>query len=321
MKKEIYCTRFNNSLSSYYLEPFISQNFNLLLSPSDEIKSDQILLLSMPYEINDSIIRFLEQGGKCIIDGLWESNIFGIDHLSDWKKQCLILISSDRQDINGFKTVSIPQWFWYSESLWYSSLGYDQYLPDFTKKYKKMFMPIRRQKSARDKFFNLINSELDNSIWSYVEKGKRLPGYPDGHDIEDQRYFNENWYDSTWFSMVVETSTDFNDGLFVTEKTCKPLAYYHPFMIFGQPGTLKQIRNWGFETFPELFDETYDDIENIDQRIERIVQSVKDFKKTHYSTEIKEKLFHNRNLFFDKSLVEQRIKQNLIFSLLEFIDK
>ena len=58
-----------------------------------------------------------------------------------------------------------------------------------------------------------------------------------------------------------------------TEKTVKALIS-QPFIIVGQYGHLKKLREWGFQTYPELFDESYDLIENPMERIDFIIDEI-----------------------------------------------
>jgi hypothetical protein len=45
----------------------------------------------------------------------------------------------------------------------------------------------------------------------------------------------------------------------ITEKTFKPLVNFHPFVMFGDPGSLALIRWLGFKTFAPVIDESYDE--------------------------------------------------------------
>ncbi len=65
-------------------------------------------------------------------------------------------------------------------------------------------------------------------------------------------------YGRSWFSVVNETEM-WNRPVRITEKPFKPLVNFHPIVVFGNPGALAAIRALGFRTFPELFDESYDD--------------------------------------------------------------
>jgi hypothetical protein len=65
-------------------------------------------------------------------------------------------------------------------------------------------------------------------------------------------------YDDSWFSVVTETEM-LDRPCRITEKPLKPILNFHPFLMFGNPGALAIVRELGFVTFPELFDESYDD--------------------------------------------------------------
>ncbi len=65
-------------------------------------------------------------------------------------------------------------------------------------------------------------------------------------------------YDDSWFSVATETEM-MDRPCRITEKPLKPLLNFHPLIVFGNPGALALIRELGFVTFPELFDESYDE--------------------------------------------------------------
>jgi hypothetical protein len=70
-------------------------------------------------------------------------------------------------------------------------------------------------------------------------------------------------YDKSWFSMVTETEMRPKPSR-ITEKSVKPLANFHPMLVLGNPGSLAMIRSYGFATFEDVFDESYD--EELDPR-------------------------------------------------------
>ena len=61
----------------------------------------------------------------------------------------------------------------------------------------------------------------------------------------------------------------------LTEKTFKPIAMGMPFVIVGTQGSLKYLRSYGFQTFGDLWDESYDDEPDDSKRIEKIAQVLK----------------------------------------------
>ena len=79
-------------------------------------------------------------------------------------------------------------------------------------------------------------------------------------DDMNQRMLVKEHFTETYFSFVTETVFDSNPAapLFITEKTYMPFVNYHPFIITSGPGCLSYLREQGYETFPELFDESYD---------------------------------------------------------------
>jgi len=76
-------------------------------------------------------------------------------------------------------------------------------------------------------------------------------------------------------AIVVDSETfsdsflDYNAG--ITEKTLKPLLFGNPFLLYAGRGTLQLLKEMGFETYNNILDESYDDIENPQKRFEFIL--------------------------------------------------
>jgi len=75
--------------------------------------------------------------------------------------------------------------------------------------------------------------------------------------------------DSFWH-IVTETVFYYNK-LHLTEKIFKPIAMKQPFMLLAAPGNLAYLKSYGFKTFEGIIDESYDAIEDNDQRTEAVV--------------------------------------------------
>ena len=73
--------------------------------------------------------------------------------------------------------------------------------------------------------------------------------------------------------MISETETS-DQCIFITEKTYKPIYTGHPFIIWGNPGTLTYLRSIGYKTFPTLFDESYDNELDPVKRLEMIILQI-----------------------------------------------
>lgn len=98
----------------------------------------------------------------------------------------------------------------------------------------------------------------------------------DYDDIENVWGFafeqKENYMDS-YFSIVTETLF-YRVGNYISEKTWKPIAHLHPFVIVGRPGTLKYLKHLGFKTFSDYWDESYDEIENNAARMQSVYKTI-----------------------------------------------
>ena len=88
-------------------------------------------------------------------------------------------------------------------------------------------------------------------------------------------YLNAEPYIDTYFSVVTETVFEYPYS-FRTEKTWKPIAMGHPCIFASNYGYYRDFRNMGFRTWDHLIDESFDLIDNVQDRIVRISEVVKD---------------------------------------------
>jgi hypothetical protein len=308
MKPNLVLSKTNwTSFHQVALTDLISEYFNIVYI-EDQIPEKANSLLVSNLTTDRWYKELHQQGYPLIIDLLW-----GVDELSL---------------PNSFKLIN-PNWFWYHEALLYYRKGYDQYVPNRNYS-KKALMPMGLRKESHDLLFDRVGEYLDEFIYSYIERlGKYLPedalanfwGRP-GEQLtgQNQRYFNPNWYDQTYFSLVSETLVDDTKLLHITEKSFKPIAFYHPFMIFGQAGLLEYLRNQGFETYDNLFDESYDTYHDKLIRVKKIVDNIKLFKYVEYDKLTIEKTLHNHHLFFNIQLIKERVKKEIVDPIIDFFE-
>jgi hypothetical protein len=99
--------------------------------------------------------------------------------------------------------------------------------------------------------------------------------------------FNGEWLDGhiqpdcyidTYFSVVAETAFYYPYS-FRTEKIWKPVMAGHPWIAVTNRGFYKDIRNMGFKTFNQIIDESFDSIENCEERVKRVSQVITDLCK------------------------------------------
>ena len=284
------------SFNSSYLESLWGEYFDIELYDETTTYAQNVLFVFWWMDDkNPQLNRLFDQGHKIVIDNLWET------HKAEFDK---------------FYQLNNPNWWWWNESLWWSALGYDQYVPN--KNYKKIaLMPIRRDSQVRDLIVKKMLPWLDQMIWSYKDRSLPNDRYIDKFGKVDQRFMNPQWFDDTYINLVVENS-QIGPGLIVSEKTYKPCAFYQPMLVIGKPGALEFIKNQGFETFDNMFDEQYDQEISFEKRLHMISENLNQVRTEPYSDLTWEKLKHNHNHFYNKQLVKQKIITEIIEPLLEY---
>jgi len=117
-------------------------------------------------------------------------------------------------------------------------------------------------------------------VEEYSHRVESIPSHP----FVKPYLFNNTWgdiylnpmaYIDTYFSVVTETVFNYPYS-FRTEKIWKPIAMGHPWVAVANAGYYRDIKNLGFKTFGHLIDESFDQIESSQARIERIEQVVQD---------------------------------------------
>jgi hypothetical protein len=145
-----------------------------------------------------------------------------------------------------------------------------------------------------------------------------LPGSTKKSDI---REINYSWFDDTHFSLTLESYYDHEKPIFKTEKVFKPLAFFHPFQVIASPGFLQNLREYGFQTFENLFDESYDQIVNITEKIAVIRKNVVDYKYEPYDNLTMSKLEHNHNHLYNSEIVYNGIQKEFVDPIMEWASK
>ena len=266
-------------------------------------RNDHVLVVNSirPVNSSDWYRPYLNDSYKIIIDNLWESSQV-MYRFPDPIENCFVLQNQN--------------WFWYNESS-LNRGNWIKYQPARTCQ-KLALLAMRQRREHRDALLVYLSEILDQIVWSYTSHGRTLPNDAiENHDLNFPRHVNPEWYDNTHFSIVAETLVEAPE-IFVTEKTFKPMAFYHPFVVMAQAGHLKYVRDMGFETFDNLFDESYDNIEDWTQRLAALVATIKNFDPVPHDQLTLQKLEHNHNRFYDQSLTESRVITEIINPMIEY---
>jgi len=131
--------------------------------------------------------------------------------------------------------------------------------------------------------------------------------------------FNTKDYRSTEIEVVLETLFD-DDRLHLTEKSLRPIACRQPFILVATHGSLQYLRDYGFQTFDSIWDETYDTIEDPYQRMQAIIKLMLEVtawsgvQRRDNVQRMQQIAYHNHKHFFSKDfsdLVINELRTNM----------
>ena len=175
----------------------------------------------------------------------------------------------------------------------------------------------------------IYDKGVHDYVWSYIEKDPNIANwyhpslgfsqqdldlinttnnilpYLPFDDSNQIRKLSQSVYSNTYCSIIGETTFQHYNSqivpLMLTEKTYSAIANLHMFIIAGPLGSLQLLRNQGFETFGDLWDESYDTCRNEKMRLDKIFDTItyvrsQDMKSLY--EKCKERLLYNQNLIY-----------------------
>lgn len=98
---------------------------------------------------------------------------------------------------------------------------------------------------------------------------------PDFDGITNQRKLGNDYYlyTDSFLSIITESRCITNFAC-VSEKTLKPMLMKRPFVLVAGPYALRYLRELGFKTFHDFWDESYDQMENPEQRLQSVLKTI-----------------------------------------------
>ena len=295
------------------LRPMLNRYFDIVnYEPGTNYSAQEYTVMTYSGFDRTWYKELVDSGAGLILDVLWEH------HVSE------MLIEQHQGTAH---VAAAKNYFWINEYYTHCQERYNLYQPNRQPTHRAL-LPICQLKPHRQQLLTALGPTVDQLLYSVVEQGRYLPNDLPTTEGIFHRYFNPEWYDSTYFSIVSETVTyrqrrnhPTQYQLHVTEKTYKPIAYRHPYIIYGQTGTLAYLHELGFETFANLFDESYDAVEDQASRLQLIVNNINEFKETAYDAVTLAKLEHNHNLFYNTQRVEQMLIADVVNPILDYVNK
>lgn len=134
-------------------------------------------------------------------------------------------------------------------------------------------------------FYNNFTDEFCNEIKNIIDNHKHK--FPmvlsKKHEWTDNDWFTKDdlfYFNNSRFSIVQETNAFknlnhyFHNQLFFSEKTYRVIGMSSPFIMVNRPHALKGLKSSGYKTFSPFINESYDDIENDEDRIKSIADEI-----------------------------------------------
>ena len=124
------------------------------------------------------------------------------------------------------------------------------------------------------------------------------------------------------FVFLVTETCFFQTKTHLTEKIFKPIVLRMPFVLAGCAHNLEYLRSYGFRTFSDYWDESYDTIEDPILRLQAITQVIKTIsslsreQQKNMLLDMQPVLEHNYQLFNDPAFI-RREWDHLIHSISE----
>ena len=209
----------------------------------------------------------------------------------------------------------------------------------YRREYRLKFLELlARHQLKNNSIISVMHTNSDNvhfSEYTFLNPDFKLIDQELIYQFQDNNFsstasadYNYEDFVNSEISVVLETVFD-GSRIHLTEKTLRPIACGHPFILAAGPGSLEYLRNYGFRTFAPWIDESYDTEINSVKRMEKIIQAMKQIQNLQgsaleiFSKSIKEIADYNKKHFFSNeffNIIESELQcnLNLAYSLVKY---
>jgi len=191
---------------------------------------------------------------------------------------------------------------------WYRFARYDTRLQRKSQDIKANFLVYAQGTTGTRAYRNIFVEQIKSQQNIQIGSFKKYKVTGDSSAIYDPYDFSH-----TNCSVVLETVYD---RIHLTEKTLRPIACGHPFLILNGAGALEKIREYGFETFQPYIDESYDKEQDPVKRMDMVlgemnrINSASEKYQNWIWKGCNEIAEYNKRLFFDDKFI-WRVKTEL----------
>ncbi len=124
---------------------------------------------------------------------------------------------------------------------------------------------------------NFKEKRDDTQIWikNHGEKNADNDYCDMGYNMNSEMH--EDSYHNSYFNIVTESAChEWEESTtFLTEKIFKPILWYQPFIIVGQPYSIDFLRKCHYDVFDDIIDHSYDEVSPFVERIDLIKKEIK----------------------------------------------
>jgi hypothetical protein len=309
----------NIDATKFFPEQFI--DLNLIRSMQPVLFCHDQEPLDFDFYQDDGLYmkKFFDTHLKNLPYPVYQQNLRSI-HLWSMKKKW-ILLHSEKNSLQLKKYEETDRYqgaFWWSHAIiardWYRYAQYDPSL-EINKSDKKMFLIYARDSEGTRAYRKTVINRIQE-ISHQCQIGSLSQEII---TAQNSAIYNVEDFVSTEISVVLETL--FNDSrIHLTEKILRPLACGHPFILAAGANSLEFLKSYGFETFHPWIDESYDQEQDHDKRLDLIIKelhriaSLSSTDKQCMLENIRQIAQRNKQKFFSNEFLEyvvNELKQNI----------
>jgi len=171
-----------------------------------------------------------------------------------------------------------------------------------------VYAPGNKVKNSID----YINQRLSFYVDTNLLKDFQIPPLIDAEcTLDEYELYNKNAliklyesYHLCWLELISEYNYS-DHRVFLDEKIAKSIILKKPFIVIGDKNFLKELHKLGFKTFSGFWNENYDTLPTMVERVDCVVKTLQEifFKynwKEQIPNEMQEILDHNYNHYYGK---------------------
>jgi hypothetical protein len=121
----------------------------------------------------------------------------------------------------------------------------------------------------------------------------------DGNNNLLEEFYKDIFCDIVTESRYAQPTANFS------EKVFQPMWYKKPFVLVAPPYTLKCLREQGFKTFSDFWDESYDEVTSHEERLRKIFEVI-DFINNKPIDELRDMLYHMSDILYHNELMVRK---------------